>query len=138
MKPEDLLLDIPEARIPLDEVEFRASRSSGPGGQHANVTASRIEAILDLETCSGLSEAARERAIARFGTRVSAIAQDTRSQLRNRELAAARLAERLTEALAVKPPRRPTRPSRGARERVREAKRRQSERKNTRRPPTIE
>jgi len=135
MPTDDLLIDAPGAQIPTDQVEIRASRSSGPGGQHANVTSSRIEAILDLESCAGLSEEARARLIGRLGPRVTAIAQDTRSQLRNRELALTRLAERIAEALVVAPPRRQTKPSRGALERAREAKRRTSARKRDRRNP---
>jgi ribosome-associated protein len=85
--------------IPLAEVTVRASRSSGPGGQHANVTASRIEASFDVLASSALSEAQRERVLARLGPRVVAISQDGRSQARNRELALARLRERLAGAL---------------------------------------
>src|SRR6266480_7124528 len=87
--------------IPLAEVTLRASRSSGPGGQHANVTASRVEAVFDVAASRSLSERQRERLLARAGPRVVAIAQDARSQARNRELALERLAARLREALAV-------------------------------------
>jgi ribosome-associated protein len=121
--------------IPLREVEIRTSRSSGPGGQHANVTASRVEAVLDLTTCSALDDDQRRRLIARFGPRVTASAQDTRSQLRNRELALERLQHRLTEALAVRTPRRRTRPTKASVAQRLEAKRRASERKRGRRPP---
>jgi ribosome-associated protein len=125
----------PGTRIPLDEVEIRASRSSGPGGQHANVTSSRIEATVELETLSGISDVQRERLLARFGPRVSAIAQDTRSQLRNRELAVERLRRRLEAALVVKTPRRPSRPSRASVEKRLNSKRRAGERKRDRRRP---
>jgi ribosome-associated protein len=121
--------------IPLQEVEIRTSRSSGPGGQHANVTASRVEATLDLTSCSGLDEDQRQRLIGRFGARVTASAQDTRSQSQNRELALKRLQQRLTTALVVAPPRRPTRPTKGSVTRRLDDKRRQGERKRDRRPP---
>ncbi len=87
--------------IPLAEIVLRASRSSGPGGQHANVTASRIEASFDVRASRSLNERQRARVLARAGPRVVAVAQDERSQARNRELALARLAERLARALAV-------------------------------------
>lgn len=103
--------------IPLAEIELRASRSSGPGGQHANVTASRIEAVFDVAASEALSDSQRQRILTRLGPRVTAIAQDTRSQLRNRELALERLRERIASALVTQRPRRDTKPSRGARER---------------------
>jgi ribosome-associated protein len=121
--------------IPLSEVTVRASRSSGPGGQHANVTASRVEASFDVLASPTLSEAQRERILARVGPKVVAIAQDERSQARNRELALARLGERLGGALAVPKGRRPTRPTAASRERRLQAKRRATERKRERRPP---
>jgi ribosome-associated protein len=121
--------------IPLAEIELRASRSSGPGGQHANVTASRIEAVFDVGASSALSEEQKRRVMARCGPRVTAVAQDSRSQARNRELALERLRGRLSAALAVPRSRRPTKPSRGARERRVEAKRRRGEVKRTRRRP---
>lgn len=124
------------AFIPMDEIEVRASRSSGPGGQHANKTESRIEAIFDVRASASLTEAQKERLIARLGERVTAVAQDARSQTRNRGLALERLRTRLAEALAPRKQRRATRPSRGARERRLDAKRRQGERKQTRRRPT--
>ncbi len=125
----------PGLALPLDEVVLRASRSSGPGGQHANVTASRVEAVFDVAASRALSEAQKARVIERLGPRVTAVAQDARSQARNRELALERLAERLAAALARPRPRRPTRPTAAARARGAEAKQRQSERKRTRRPP---
>jgi ribosome-associated protein len=136
----DVAIDDPlpitgDLAIPLSEIELRASRSSGPGGQHANVTASRIEAVFDAESSPTLSEIQRERIIARLGPRVTAIAQDTRSQTRNRELALERLRERLAAALVVRRTRRDTRPSRGARERRLAGKRRRSEIKRARRRP---
>jgi ribosome-associated protein len=122
----------PHAAIPLSDVVIRASRSSGPGGQHANVTASRIEASLDVAACESLTEGQRRTIIARTGPRVVATAQDTRSQARNRELALERLRGRLEQALAVPRPRRATRPTRAAEERRLEAKRRQGARKRSR------
>jgi ribosome-associated protein len=121
--------------IPLEEVELRASRSSGPGGQHANVTASRIEAVFDVAASQVLSDEQKRRVMARYGPRVTAVAQDARGQARNRELALQRLAERLTGALAVRRTRHATRPTRAAKERRLEQKRRQSERKRERRDP---
>jgi ribosome-associated protein len=114
--------------IPLSEITLRASRSSGPGGQHANVTASRIEASFDVLGSQSLSDAQRERLLARAGPLVVAIAQDARSQGRNRELALARLAERLERALAVPRNRRATRPTAASRERRLADKRRATER----------
>jgi ribosome-associated protein len=121
--------------IPLSEITVRASRSSGPGGQHANVTASRVEASLDVLASLTLTDAQRERVLARVGPRVVAIAQDERSQARNRELALTRLGERLAAALAIPKRRRATRPTAASRERRLQAKRRDSERKRERRPP---
>lgn len=114
---------------------MRASRSSGPGGQHANVTASRVEAIFDVLASPTLDEVQRDRVVARAGTRVVAISQDERSQARNRELALTRLAERLAAALVVPKRRRATRPTAASRERRLQAKRRGTERKRERRPP---
>jgi ribosome-associated protein len=127
-----------ELTIPADEIELRASRSSGPGGQHANVTASRIEAVFDVEASEALSEAQRAQLLRRLGDRVTAVAQDARSQARNRELALERLREKLAEGLRRTKPRRPTKPSRAARERRLEQKRRRSQRKAARRPPSGE
>ncbi len=121
--------------IPLREIVVRASRSSGPGGQHANVTASRIEASFDVAASTSLSDEQKRRIVARLGPRVVAVAQDARSQARNRELALERLQRRLTSALAVRRARRPTRPGAAAERRRLESKRRQSERKRSRRPP---
>lgn len=121
--------------IPLAEVELRASRSSGPGGQHANVTASRIEAVFDVHASRALTEQQRERIAARLGPVVRAVAQDARSQARNRELALERLRERLAGALAVRRPRRATRPTRGSKEARLRAKQQRSTRKQQRRRP---
>jgi ribosome-associated protein len=124
-----------ELAIPLAEVTLRTSRSSGPGGQHANVTASRVEASFDVLTSPSLSDAQRELVLARVGPRLAAVAQDERSQARNRELALTRLSERLAHAVAPQKRRRPSRPTQAARERRLAAKRRDSERKRARRPP---
>ena len=119
--------------IPLREVELRASRSSGPGGQHANVTASRIEAVFDVASSESLSDEQKRRVMARCGPRVTAIAQDARSQARNRELALERLRARLAAALAVQRRRRATRPTAASRERRLESKRRRAQLKRQRR-----
>jgi ribosome-associated protein len=123
------------AAIPLREITLRASRSSGPGGQHANVTASRIEAIFDVAASSALTEEQKRRVIARLGPRVVAVAQDERSQIRNRELALERLQRRLTSALRVARPRHETKPTRASVQRRLDSKRRQSARKRDRRHP---
>jgi ribosome-associated protein len=122
--------------LPLGEIELRFSRSSGPGGQHAQRTESRVEAVLDLETTTALTPAQRKRAIAKAGPVIRAIAQDERSQWRNRELAVERLVEALRAALKVDRPRRPTAPTAASRRRRLEQKRRQGEKKKLRRPPT--
>ncbi len=121
--------------IPLSEITVRTSRSSGPGGQHANVTASRVEAIFDVLGSQTLSEVQRTRVQERAGARVVAVAQDERSQARNRELALERLAERLQRALTVPRSRRATRPSNAARARRLADKRRAAQRKLERKPP---
>lgn len=121
--------------LPLTEIELRTSRSSGPGGQHANVTASRVEAIFDVRASQTLTDVQKERVIAKLGPRVTAVSQDARSQLRNRELALERLRERLAAALHVPRARRPTKPSKGAKKRRLQAKKAQSERKQARRRP---
>ena len=125
----------PGLAIPLSEIELRTSRSSGPGGQHANVTASRVEAVFDVAASGTLTEAQRMRVQSRLGRRVTASAQDTRSQLRNRELALERLAERLARALEVRRPRTATRPTTASKRRRAEAKRRRADVKRARRRP---
>lgn len=114
---------------------LRTSRSSGPGGQHANVTDSRVEAILDVRTTSALSEPERERVLARLGPTVTAVAQEARSQLRNREVALQRLEDKLRRALHVPKARRATKPTRGSKERRLKAKQRRSQLKRDRRAP---
>jgi ribosome-associated protein len=132
---EDPMTVARDTEIPLSEILIRASRSSGPGGQHANVTASRIEAVFDVAASSTLSEAQKQRIISRCGPRVVAIAQDARSQSQNRELALTRLRERLQSALHVARPRTATRPTKASERRRIEAKRSQSELKRQRQSP---
>jgi ribosome-associated protein len=119
--------------LPLNEIELRTSRSSGPGGQHANVTASRVEAVFDVHASRTLGEGQKTRIAARLGSRVTAAAQDTRSQHRNRELALERLAHRLGAALEVRRPRAKTRPTRASRQQRLEAKKRRGDLKRARR-----
>lgn len=119
--------------LPLAEIELRVSRSSGPGGQHANTSETRVEAVLDVEASSALTDAQKRRVVARAGSVLRAIAQDERSQARNRELAIDRLVARLAEALHVERRRVPTRPSRAAKEQRLETKKRRGETKRLRR-----
>jgi ribosome-associated protein len=131
----ELLHVRPGLALPLSEIELRTSRSSGPGGQHANVTASRVEASFDVAASATLSDEQRARIRARLGPRVTASAQDTRSQHRNRELALERLASRLAHALEVRRPRTKTRPTRASQRRRVDAKKRRGELKRARRRP---
>ena len=121
--------------IPLAEVELRTSRSSGPGGQHANVTASRVEAVFDVEASRTLDDLQRSRLLERAGATVTAIAQDARGQSRNRELALQRLAGKIAAGLTVPRSRRATRPTKASRRRRLEQKRRTGDRKRGRRRP---
>jgi ribosome-associated protein len=120
--------------LPLDEIQLRFSRSSGPGGQHAQRSETRVEALLDVEATTALTPAQKRRVIARTGPVIRAVAQDERSQHRNRELAIERLVEALREALKVPRPRRATKPTAASRERRLEQKRRRGEVKRLRRP----
>lgn len=124
--------------LPLAEIELRTSRSSGPGGQHANVTASRVEAVFDVEASAALGDSQRARLLDRLGPVVTAVAQDARGQSRNRELALERLAAKIAGGLRVQRKRRPTRPTRASRQRRLEQKRRTGERKRNRRRPSSE
>jgi len=124
--------------IPVSEILIRASRSSGPGGQHANVTASRIEAVFDVDASMVLSENQKARIRRKTGSPVTAIAQDARSQARNRDLALERLEEKLAQALAVPRQRRATKPTRASKKRMSESKRKRSEIKRARRRPGFE
>jgi ribosome-associated protein len=119
--------------LPLAEVTFRFSRSSGPGGQHAQKSETRVEAVFDVERSSALTDAQKRRVVARTGPVLRAVAQDERSQLRNRELAVERLVDQLRAALRVKRPRVPTKPTASSRERRLAEKRRRSQTKRLRR-----
>jgi ribosome-associated protein len=119
--------------LPLAEVGFRYSRSSGPGGQHAQKSSTRVEAVFDVEASAALTDAQKRRVVARAGPVLRAIAQDERSQLRNRELALERLVDQLRRALRVERKRVATKPSAAARERRLEQKRRRSQTKRLRR-----
>ncbi len=121
--------------LPLAEVELRFSRSSGPGGQHANTSETRVEAIFDVEGSSALTDAQKRRVLAKAGPTLRAVAQDERSQYRNRELAVERLVERLRQALKVERRRVATKPTRASRERRLDSKKRRSQTKQLRRPP---
>ena len=134
----ELLPIRPGLALPLSEVELRTSRSSGPGGQHANVTASRVEASFDVAASGTLSPEQRARISAKLGPRVTASAQDTRSQHRNRELALERLASRLAHALEVRRPRTKTRPTRASQRRRVEGKKRRGDIKRDRRRPDVD
>jgi ribosome-associated protein len=121
--------------LPLAEIEIRVSRSSGPGGQHAQKSETRVEAVFDVEASEALTEAQKRRVIGRAGPVLRAVAQDERSQARNRELAVDRLVVKLREALAVPRRRVPTAPTAAARERRLAGKRRRADVKRGRRPP---
>jgi ribosome-associated protein len=122
--------------LPLSEVEFRVSRPSGPGGQHAQTTETRVEARFDVEASSALTDVQKRRVVARAGPVLRAVAQDERSQARNRELALERLVERLRDALRVERRRVPTTPTAAARERRLARKRQRSRTKRLRAPPS--
>jgi ribosome-associated protein len=122
--------------LPLDEIELRFSRSSGPGGQHAQKSETRVEAVFDVETSSALTPTQKRRVVSRAGPVLRAVAQDERSQRRNRELAIERLVEALRVALRVERRRRPTTPTAASRARRLDQKRRRSMTKRLRRPPT--
>jgi ribosome-associated protein len=121
--------------LPLAEVRFRTSRSSGPGGQHAQKSETRVEALFDVEASEALTDAQKRRVVARTGPVLRAVAQDERSQARNRELALERLVQQLREALRVPRKRVPTKPSAASRERRLDQKRRRSATKRLRRAP---
>jgi len=122
--------------VPLAEIELRTSRSSGPGGQHAQKSETRVEAVFDVEASDALSDRQKQRVLAKAGPVLRAIAQDERSQARNKELAIERLTEQLREALRVPRRRVPTWPSAAARQRRLDEKKRRAETKRLRRPPT--
>jgi ribosome-associated protein len=124
--------------LPLEEIQIRVSRSSGPGGQHAQKSSTRVEALFDVEASEALTDVQKRRVVARAGAVLRAVAQDERSQLRNRELAIERLVEKLRAALAVPKRRVPTRPTAAARDRRLREKRRRADVKRARRPPTAD
>ncbi|HEY5059711.1 MAG TPA: alternative ribosome rescue aminoacyl-tRNA hydrolase ArfB [Gaiellaceae bacterium] len=121
--------------VPLAEIELRTSRSSGPGGQHAQKTETRVEAVFDVAASGALSPAQKKRVLAKAGPVLRAVAQDERSQLRNKELAVERLTETLREALRVPRRRVPTKPSKASKARRLDEKKRRGETKRLRRPP---
>src|SRR5204863_9002922 len=121
--------------IPTSAIELRFSRSSGPGGQHAQKTESRVEAVFDVEASTALSPVQKRRVVAKAGAVLRAVAQDERSQWRNRELAVERLVDALRAALKVDRPRRPTKPTAASKERRLQQKRRQGDKKRLRQPP---
>jgi ribosome-associated protein len=134
MRPESIRVHRSLA-IPLREIELRTSRSSGPGGQHAQKTETRVEALFDVEASATLREDQKRRLLARVGPVVRAVAQDERSQWRNRELALERLADAIRAGLHVDRPRRPTAPTRASKERRLGTKRIRGRTKRLRRPP---
>lgn len=144
MSEERYLEVSPELRVPHAELEFRASRSGGPGGQHVNTSATRVELWWDIAGSPTLTEEQRGRLLERLATRLHGegrlrvVASSSRSQLRNRETATERLRELVARALEVPKVRRPTRPSRAARAARLEAKRRRAAAKRDRRPPQVE
>jgi len=119
--------------LPLAEVRFRFSRSSGPGGQHAQKSETRVEALFDVEASAALTDTQKRRVVSRAGPILRAVAQDERSQARNRELAVERVVAQLREALRVERRRRPTKPTAASQERRLEQKRRRSATKRLRR-----
>jgi ribosome-associated protein len=121
--------------IPLSEIDLRFSRSSGPGGQHAQKTETRVEALFDVEGSTALTSRQKQRVLRKAGPVLRAVAQDERSQARNRELAIERLAGLLAEALRVERRRKATKPSKAAVERRLEQKRRRAETKRLRQRP---
>jgi ribosome-associated protein len=135
---DDRLVVTDSVRVPRHELDVRFSASGGPGGQHANKAATRAELTFDVTTSSAFTEAQRERVLARLGPVVRVVADDERSQLRNRTLAEERFAAKLRGALHVPRQRRATRPTRGSQRRRVEAKKQRGETKRYRRPPSID
>jgi ribosome-associated protein len=133
--PERVIPVTRSVLVPVSEIELRTSRSSGPGGQHAQKSSTRVEAVFDVVASEALSDAQKRRVLARAGPVLRAVAQDERSQLRNRELATERLVEKLRAALAVPRRRRPTTPTAASHERRIAGKKRRAETKRLRRPP---
>jgi ribosome-associated protein len=131
----ELLVVNRSCRIPLSELQWRFSRSGGPGGQHANTADTRVEVIFDIAGSPSLGPIQRTRLLAKLGPEIRVVAADERSQVRNRALALDRLRDRLAGGLHVDRPRRPTKPTRASQERRLQAKRRRSETKRLRREP---
>jgi ribosome-associated protein len=123
--------------LPRGEILLRTSRSSGPGGQHAQKSETRVEAVFDVEASSALSDAQKKRVVAKAGPVLRAVAQDERSQLRNKDLATERLVEVLREALRVPRHRVPTKPSKAAKQRRLDSKKRRGDTKKLRRDPGV-
>ena len=128
----DRVLAFPGGTVPAEAVTWRFDPSGGPGGQHANRSSTRVEAVLDLTTAGDVVPAARERLIDRFGAELRVVVDDTRSQARNRDIALDRLQARLRDGVAVTKPRKPTRPSGRSRRRRLDKKRQRSETKRGR------
>jgi len=137
MRPESIPVHRGLA-IPLAEIELRTSRSSGPGGQHAQKTETRVEAVFDVDASATLTEAQKTRIRTKVGSVVRAVAQDERSQWRNRELALERLAAAIRDGLRTERPRRATAPTTASKERRLEEKRRRARAKRLRKPPAGE
>lgn len=135
---DDRLVVTDSVRIPRHELDVRFSASGGPGGQHANKAATRAELTFDATTSSAFTEAQRQRVVGRLGPVVRVVADDERSQLRNRALAEERLVAKLRGALHVPRTRRATRPTRGSQRRRVEAKKQRGETKRYRRPPSVD
>jgi ribosome-associated protein len=133
--PADFIRVTRSVALPPDEIELRVSRSSGPGGQHANTSETRVEAVFDVDGSTALTDNQKRRVVSKAGPTLRAVAQDERSQLRNRELAVERLVEKLRLALHIDRKRVPTKPSKAAKERRLEAKRRRSDVKRLRKAP---
>ncbi|MFN8017049.1 MAG: alternative ribosome rescue aminoacyl-tRNA hydrolase ArfB [Acidimicrobiales bacterium] len=132
---DDRIFVAPGVRIPRSELQVRFSASGGPGGQHANKAATRVELAFDVAASPSLLPVQRERVLDRLGPVLRIVVDDERSQARNRAIAEERFAERLAAALKVERPRRPTKPSRAAKERRLDAKRQRSQTKADRRRP---
>jgi len=129
----DLIRVTSSLSIPLSELQFRFTPSGGPGGQHANKVNTRVELRFDVARSPSLGPRQRARLLQRFGPEIRVVADDERSQVRNRQLVVERFRNRVADALHIEKTRRPTRPSRGSKERRLSAKRHQSERKRQRR-----
>ena len=135
---DDRLEVTSSVKIPRHELDVKFSPSGGPGGQHANKTATRAELTFDVETSAAFSDAQRDRVRAKLGSVVRVVVDDERSQLRNRALAEERLAERLRSALYVERPRRATRPTRGSQQRRIVAKKQRGDIKRGRQRPSAD